>query len=175
MSKDNTEQEPDSEDWWHDQHPVVSTVLWLIGGITKSPSPALPADREGKIPRNNSRLSWKDEHDGEIAEYIGHNEETGVEKKEKKSVSIMPRQTSLTQVKGSLPVSDDEEDDDMYPRDRNYYGNGQTNGLLMRQEDLRDDNVDLNTISPQWGWYVSTTPPQELYGKERPKNSHTHE
>jgi len=28
-----------------------------------------------------------------------------------------------------------------------------------------DFKGDDETMSPQWGWYVSTTPPQEMYGQ----------
>jgi hypothetical protein len=31
----------------------------------------------------------------------------------------------------------------------------------MHDERMAEDD----TTSPQWGWYVSTTPPQEMYGQ----------
>lgn len=174
---------------WYDQHPVVSTVLWLIGGISKSPELSSPkSENGGKIPRNNSRLSWADEHDGEIAEYIGP-EPNRSEKKEKKASSMMPRQTSLAHVGtvGGFP-STDSGDDNVYLRSSNS-DDIEANKRLSRHEEERslpsgargggggggDEMVDENnmsppdesTLSPQWGWYVSTTPPQELYGKEK--------
>jgi hypothetical protein len=171
------------QDQWFEQHPVVSTVLWLIGGITKSPELPCPPEggESGKIPRTNSRLSWKDEHDGEIAEYISHdakmgndkngkNEKNGKkEKKEKKHVTIMPRQKSLAEV-GEQMTSIDSGDDNIYLRstssstdDEDEESSNRPGPSSRITGDLMD--MDDNTMSPQWGWYVSTTPPQELYGK----------
>jgi hypothetical protein len=48
---------------WYTDHPVVSTVLWLMGSPT-----SLDEEEEQKPTRC---LSWKDEHDGgPIAEYM---------------------------------------------------------------------------------------------------------
>lgn len=176
--KNTDEDDPVLSDQWYEQHPVVSAVLWLIGGITKSPELPSPKSENGKIPRTNSRLSWKDEHDGEIAEYIGHDDKRNTnvekkEKKEKKQVSItLPRQKSLAEVGGSNIASADSGDDNVYLRsgsgsssyDDEEDGKGRSVGF---QEPVRGggDEIDENTMSPQWGWYVSTTPPQELYGK----------
>mmetsp|Transcript_24109 Transcript_24109/g.40960 ORF Transcript_24109/g.40960 Transcript_24109/m.40960 type:complete len:188 (-) Transcript_24109:464-1027(-) len=178
MKKASDEDDPVLSDQWYEQHPVVSTVLWLIGGITKSPELPSPKSESGKIPRTNSRLSWKDEHDGEIAEYISHDDKRNrnvesKEKKEKKQVSIkMPRQKSLAEVGSSNIVSTDSGDDNIYLRS----GSGSSSSddeddkgpSVSLQEPARgggDSEMDENTMSPQWGWYVSTTPPQELYGK----------
>lgn len=155
------------KDQWYDQHPVVSTVLWLIGGITKTPElPLSPTDKidSSKIPRTNSRLSWKDEHDGEIAEYISH------DAKEKNSVSLMSRKKSMSQVSSPDSLSeegaalrrhstDDDDDSDDQQRPSKGGGGGGSG----------DTDQDDSPMSPQWGWYVSTTPPQELYGKESTK------
>ena len=52
-----------SSNVWFSRHPVVSTVLWLIGGETDP--------NNLNKPPSASKLSWKDEHGGSIAEYIG--------------------------------------------------------------------------------------------------------
>lgn len=176
MKKNTNEDDPVLSDQWYEQHPVVSTVLWLIGGITKSPEHPSPKSESGKIPRTNSRLSWKDEHDGEIAEYISHddkinrNDENKKEKEKKQVNFTMPRQKSLAEVGGSNIASTDSGDDNIYLRS----GSGSSSsddeednkGRSVSLQGLsRGDEMDENTMSPQWGWYVSTTPPQELYGK----------
>src|SRR5690606_33676659 len=51
---------------WFRQHPLVSTVLWVFGAAPSGSS------RE-KVPssRSSSRLSWVDEHGGQLNSYYG--------------------------------------------------------------------------------------------------------
>ena len=49
---------------WFSKHPVVSTVLWLLKLGTGV------ADDEMQKEPSVSRLSWKDEHGGNIADFI---------------------------------------------------------------------------------------------------------
>lgn len=51
---------------WLKKHPVVSTVLWILGTDIKN-SPKTESDDS----RPNT-LSWRDDHGGHIAEYIDH-------------------------------------------------------------------------------------------------------
>jgi hypothetical protein len=170
---DNSVEDTELNEQWFEQHPVVSTVLWLIGGISKSPELSSPkCESGGKIPRTNSRLSWKDEHDGEIAEYISHDANRS-EKKEKKRVSMMPRQTSLAHVGGTVH-SMDSGDEHANLRSNSTEDDDEEEASRHEPASRGGEDMDENTMSPQWGWYVSTTPPQELYGKEK-KNPHVHE
>jgi hypothetical protein len=52
---------------WYAEHPIVSTVLWFMGG----PPETSPSEEEQPKKIGARSLSWKDEHDGPIAEYIG--------------------------------------------------------------------------------------------------------
>jgi hypothetical protein len=50
---------------WYSEHPVVSTVLWLMGSTVTS----LDGEEDDQKPKRC--LSWRDEHDGSpIAEYM---------------------------------------------------------------------------------------------------------
>ena len=49
---------------WFSKHPVVSTVLWIFG--------AQQLQEQGSLPKkhpSNSRLSWSDEHGGQLTHY----------------------------------------------------------------------------------------------------------
>ena len=116
-----------------------------------------------------------------IRDYLG-------QMKAKKRSSMMPRQTSLAHVGGVGAFSSvDSGDDNVYLRSSNS-DDIEANKRLSKQEegpvttggrrgsggggeDGDENNLspsDDSTMSPQWGWYVSTTPPQgELYGKEK--------
>ena len=158
MANDSSD-DPLFDDQWFEKHPVVSTVLWLIGGMSKSPE--LPNNEN--IPRTNSRLSWADEHDGQIAEYIGSEDAAAYQQE---------RRSSLQSHKSLTAYADTQRDDDAGPEGNEY-------GYEKREMGNHDsshrsggfDDFDESTTSPQWGWYVSTTPPQELYGKETSKNA----
>lgn len=86
---------------WYSDHPVVSTVLWLMG----SSSNIEIEDEEEKKPTRC--LSWRDEHDGSpIAEYMTspHSprpevkftnvEESNKSISKKKSLPALPRSDS---------------------------------------------------------------------------------
>ena len=60
---------------WYTEHPVVSTVLWLMGSAHEIVE---DEDDNPKISSKSRTLSWKDEHDGPIAEYLGSPKATEV-------------------------------------------------------------------------------------------------
>ena len=68
---------------WYSDHPVVSTVLWLLGS---DPELIESIDNNPKISSKSRTLSWKDEHDGPIAEYLG-SPKTTTNVREKKSIN----------------------------------------------------------------------------------------
>lgn len=86
---------------WYSDHPVVSTVLWLMGGTNNND---IEEDEEKKPTRC---LSWRDEHDGSpIAEYMtspkiprtevkfNNAEEANKSISKKKSLPVLPRSDS---------------------------------------------------------------------------------
>ena len=79
---------------------MVSTVLWLMG----TPQESGTSNDDEDHPKMSTRtLSWKDEHDGPIAEYIGSPKAIARARVEKKKEeSSMSRKSSLT----ALPRND---------------------------------------------------------------------
>lgn len=51
---------------WFRQHPLVSTVLWVFGA-----SPNAAGCEKVPSSRSNNRLSWVDEHGGQLNSYYG--------------------------------------------------------------------------------------------------------
>jgi hypothetical protein len=85
---------------WYSEHPVVSTVLWLMGSSATSLEGE--DDDQGKPKRC---LSWKDEHDGgPIAEYMStpKSPQPTVKFSNGEEKEHMPRMRSLA----ALPRSD---------------------------------------------------------------------
>ena len=119
---------------WYAQHPLVSTFLWLIGNTTGG-TEAKPY--ELPRPSSNTRLQWKDEMDGgKICEVI-------IEESDSGKGSPISRQNSSTALKrsesGKLNL-----ESRIFQNSAREYGSDADNEV---------------TESPQWGWYVSTTPP----------------
>lgn len=129
---------------WFNDHPIVSTVLWILGHDMSRQQKIIETD-ENKSP---SLLSWKDDHGGHIAEYI-------------------------QEVQGKTSAATDITDCD---------GSESSKRLKLTDEDGKCSNVTASdsgtdkfisgevsaecTPSPQWGFYVPITPPdQEKFTK----------
>ena len=134
---------------WFNGHPIVSTVLWILGHDMSKQQKRIESD-ETKSP---SLLSWKDDHGGHIAEYIQE---------------VQGKTSSVT--------------------DTTYEGRADNGGSeiikLKRNEGTSDRNEPPSilgdapngelsaecTPSPQWGFYVPITPPdQEKFTKNGQK------
>ena len=128
-------------------HPVVSTVLWMLGHDTK-------VSREKAAARNeenrSSALSWRDDHGGHIAEYI-----LEIQGKPQ-DLSGTTENTDLSQHSTRLRTVD------------------QTDAVVAQIRRLGlssnpgDESPQYTTPSPQWGFYVPITPPEtEMYSKAK--------
>jgi hypothetical protein len=65
---------------WRYQHPLVSTLLWILGSqqdvLERGGSdPGLSSGMGQGSGGSSHRLHWKDEHDGQIAEVFEHTED----------------------------------------------------------------------------------------------------
>jgi hypothetical protein len=147
---------------WND-HPVVSTVLWMLGG-TSVLKKVESTDSNSKLA---SHLTWKDENGGHIAEYISvvqgkaagsHNiliEETTPRLKLKSKGSFQDLANAVTE-------SDSSKSSDTVRSERS------------RSYTVTTDVIaDEITPSPQWGFYVAITPPppDEVYSKPKSTKS----
>jgi hypothetical protein len=120
------------------QHPVISTVLWIFGTIppAKGGTNSPNGDSSTGSP-TGSTLKWKDEKGGSINEYISQvqTHEPSCKKREEET-QLRPG--------ASKKLDGDGERDGVC-----------VNGTISPAGDY--------TPSPQWGFYVAITPPQEVF------------
>lgn len=126
-----------------DQHPVISTVLWIFGTNNQGTNGTSNETISNSVDSSNSsqvrfaqigsdhHLTWKDQHGGNIHEYfsqvqIANDEDGGSSKNNRESAHQLP------------PSS------------------------MQSNKNVNSDLADVNP-SPQWGFYVPITPPQEMF------------
>jgi hypothetical protein len=117
------------------QHPIISTVLWMLGNENKNEN----KENGALVGGTNASLKWKDEKDGgDINEYFSQ-------------VQIIDT---------SMSKKSDDEETQLRP------------GASKFNQDYLDkprvaDGTEVNppagefTPSPQWGFWVAITPPQQ--------------
>lgn len=137
---------------WFNDHPIVSTVLWILGHDMSKQQKRIESDGN----KSPSLLSWKDDHGGHIAEYIQE---------------VQGKTSANTDVS----ESDGSENNSLQRlRLRNKDGpNAYENSDDINKRHEFDKNCagELSaecTPSPQWGFYVPITPPdQEKFTKNQ--------
>lgn len=139
--------------WSFNKHPVVSTILWILG-TEMQPSPNIP------VPGDESKgniLSWRDDHGGHIAEYVSR-----IQIQRENSAEQSPDS-------GNADSNSQEKSNNSDSNSANNSSNIPHNNLNQSQKVTRpsaSDQDDLYTASPQWGFYIPITPPQEVYGRK---------
>lgn len=139
---------------WFVKHPLIATVLWIVGADLQP----LQNDNPEQTPDDArlNKLSWRDDHGGNIAEYLGQ-----VQKGSKFS-------------EGKNGTAFEEEDS---TRRRSNSRSNNTSNLLNLSDKSHSRSVgngpssppqDQSMQSPQWGFYVSITPPQEFHAQGDP-------
>ncbi len=140
---------------WFAKHPVIASVLWMMGtdlNNNKNDSTGSLGSEETRINSSN-RLSWKDDCGGNIAEFIGQ-VQTGDGGKANKEGTIT---SSALRKRGEFNNASGK--DDRSP----------PNGF--RKDPKFRDEIDVSAQSPQWGFYVSITPPQEQFLTQPPQGA----
>jgi hypothetical protein len=140
MKEDNRKETPMR---WFNDHPIVSTVLWILGHDMSKQQKRIESDGN----KSPSLLSWKDDHGGHIAEYIQEVQ-------------------GKTSANSDVTESDGSESNSLQRlRLRNK------DEINKRQELDKINNGEISaecTPSPQWGFYVPITPPdQEKFTKNQ--------
>lgn len=117
------------------QHPIVSILLWALGGDSQND---VDKTKDVNSNSNNNILQWKDVDGGNIHEY-------------------------MSQVQISAPITKQTNfDSDTFTQlqpesakynNENLYNNSNNNN----NQSLLENSIE----SPQWGFYVSITPPQQ--------------
>ena len=133
---------------WFNSHPVVATVLWVLGADMR--------DNDSKIGDKRSTLSWRDDHGGRIVEY---------QESPSRSAAVTDRFTEYSDRNERISVTRNSDESPEH-----------SGGHLLKRKDPQSANQDKNgdiygefevhdSISPSWGFYVAITPPQEHYSR----------
>lgn len=132
------------------QHPVISTVLWMLGTDQDSTQSSDRTNNAGSSNGKLNGLKWKDERGGSINEYfsqIQHQPSTDTIVADKTQTQLHP---------GASLHHHTSNTDDL-----TKYCTSQSTALPNRHECHDRDSCSELTPSPQWGFYVPITPPQQ--------------
>lgn len=128
------------------QHPLISTVLWVLGTDTQK----IEMTSSGDPP---STLKWKDQGAGansSLNEYINH-------------VQTPADPVSVVRV-------EEEEETQLRPG-ATYYRHEVERRVNDHPEDCEVGGPADYTPSPQWGFYIPITPPQPEMFPQAGRNS----
>jgi hypothetical protein len=153
-------EEPANLKW--NQHPVISAVLWMLGTDTSQPNnnnvrststdidnAAGPHSHGAHHHMHGSHnVLWKDEHGGSINEYFNQIQTS------QHGPGSPIRLTESTKSKENTPIPNVTPQNPLAQKDHSSHPH---------------EEHDIDTFqSPQWGFYVSITPPQqEVYGRQQ--------
>jgi hypothetical protein len=117
---------------WFNQHPVVSTVLWVLGAEAVK-------DKQIVESEKNNTLSWRDDHGGSIGSVLEY-----VEK-----------------IQGRVEnCNGDACSDDLLSLQLDKPKRFNFSDPVDSNNDLEFVDVSGDSPSPQYGFYVAITPPQ---------------
>lgn len=126
------------------QHPLISTVLWMLG----TDGVETPDSQASNSTNKSNNVGWKDQHGGNMVEYMSQIQQ--VESKQRRP-EAEPNGTQLYPrsfyAKEQGPEPHDESQQSVVHADI-------SEGKEMSPAELVDE-------SPQWGFYVPITPPQQ--------------
>lgn len=180
-----------SGEWGH--HPLVASVLWILGSGSES---ALNNRESNTSPTNV--LKWKDETGGSINEYFSHVQIAGSDISGKHDTSSSQQEEKFTQLpRTSNQLGLINPDNSTISTDAtaaindahapmiisHNFGTRPAPGIHSNLNATNTNSTgsggvettifppggaDATTPSPQWGFYVPITPPeQEMFGKKR--------
>lgn len=120
--------------WNH--HPLISTVLWMLGSEgTETPESQASSSSQTKL-----NVVWKDQQGGSINEYI-----TQIQHAQHRE--------------GSSRSESDQGGVQLYPR--TFHAHENHGDSYHSERGRSSDQFDIVNESPQWGFYVPITPPQQ--------------
>ncbi len=141
------------------QHPVIATVLWILG-TDATTSANLNKSTSGESEKSNA-VVWKDETGGSISEYFNQIQPSSSMNRSEAVTTDLPVQLgniSLQQQENNPSISNPLAGPAVLSS-----GSSNGTGSTYSSQDHYMDNengVDINA-SPQWGFYVPITPPQQ--------------
>eukprot|EP00612_Vaucheria_litorea_P001389 CAMPEP_0171453132 /NCGR_PEP_ID=MMETSP0945-20130129/963_1 /TAXON_ID=109269 /ORGANISM="Vaucheria litorea, Strain CCMP2940" /LENGTH=181 /DNA_ID=CAMNT_0011977939 /DNA_START=138 /DNA_END=683 /DNA_ORIENTATION=- len=134
---------------WIQSHPVLATVIWVFGKVYEGTRPLIEDEKKSppspfqSTHGSSKRLSWNDEHGGNLAHY--YNDENEADDTSNKDSPKKYR----TEPEG-IHLRTNNQKDSLYAESSN-------------PQSLPNCMISTNTVSPQWGWYVTLTPPQDFF------------
>jgi hypothetical protein len=137
--------------WSFNKHPLVSTILWILGTEIQT-SPNIPTPKEES---KGNILSWRDDHGGHIAEYVSR-------------IQIQRENSSEPGQENSEPGNQEKPNnsDSNSSNHSNNHPQNNANHIHSATRSYSTDQDDMTTASPQWGFYIPITPPQEVYARK---------
>lgn len=168
------------------QHPLISAMLWILGTEgTETPDSQQGAGGGGgsntAAAQNKVNVAWKDQHGGNIHEYI--TQVQSVENKDQSSSSSSMEKESSSSMGGTLLyprtfyAQERNNNSDVYHTLNNHHHHPYHTTPPEYRSNSKDISYgDLVDESPQWGFYVPITPPQpEVYAAMAKEiNAHAH-
>jgi hypothetical protein len=131
---------------WVQKHPLLATVIWVLGKVVPHAVEVHSPDSDSSGPSSaatsRGRLSWSDEHGGSLAEYMGEEGFSHVIDGQTKE----ERTGSKKQDKGGSGMPP--------PVPQNFLPRGPLPPLPPSS---------MASRSPDWGFYVTMTPPLDHY------------
>lgn len=130
---------------WFSDHPIVSAVLWILGhdmSKQKNRLEQYTPHSPNTGTKSPGLLSWKDDHGGNIAEYIQE-----VQSKTNTNSPQLTARSDTTDTSRHMKLNNSK---------------GEQNVKKSEEGGLAEC-----TPSPQWGFYIPITPPtdQDIFSK----------
>ena len=133
----------DSSFVWFSKHPVISTVLWLIGN---------PENENDEHHDSTGKLTWKDHDGASLADFV-----SDVQPKRAPSTSTLHRTPNTSNNNNSSPSLRNS-------RKKESLGHPRT--AENQQVSSPDNNVNANNLdqkSPQWDQFITITPNTPMF------------
>jgi hypothetical protein len=156
---------PPSMKW--NQHPVIATVLWILGTETTSTGNN-ETERNSYSSQGKLNVIWKDEQGGSINEYFSQ-VQTPLGGQNPTSTSLSSSASNNRNSTGTqlLPTAFQSQESTGGGSPMRRATAASTSLSQHNQPDSSSIPVDITTPSPQWGFYVPITPPQqESYARQ---------
>lgn len=148
---------PPSMKW--NQHPVIATVLWILGTETTTTGNNETDRNSNYSSQGKLNVIWKDEQGGNINEYFNQIQSHNGQNTTSTSLSSSSSSRNNTGAQLLPSAFQSQESGSGSPMRRATAASSS-----LSQHNLPDNGsipVDITTPSPQWGFYVAITPPQQ--------------
>lgn len=137
-------------------HPVINLLLYIFGTEVKETISSDITENNLSV-KSKSKLSWKDEHGDHIAEYISKIQvQRDDTPKFTNNISNNTSASSNSEYNSNQNISDSE-------KSKNTSDNFGNNEIFSKDlsKSMTRSVVPVESPSPQYGFFISITPPTE--------------